>query len=236
MKYSPFYVFFLDEINRPIRLSDNFSKLIDWSPEEIVGKNLDEIFPEELTKILIADNPKMLNEGVSITGEFIYNDRKYSIIKFPILFEEIPQLISGFIIDITEQNEAVSAMQETRDRYQALFNRSLDYVYIHDLNGVIIDVNQPFLSKLGYEKDEIINKNISSFLFDDQNLQTMLRDIENIKKDGYLRKASEYKLKGKNDLLIDVETNASLIYSEGKPVAIQGIARDITDRIKAVGC
>jgi PAS domain S-box-containing protein len=118
------------------------------------------------------------------------------------------------------------------ERYLALFNHSFDCVYLLDFEGNFIDANPAALNLLGYEREEIPSLNISSLLDPDQ-IPKALESIEEIKKTGSLRRLVHYKLNHKNGENVDVELEASIVYHDGKPFAIQGIARDITERKRA---
>ncbi len=118
-----------------------------------------------------------------------------------------------------------------RERYEALFNRSLFCVYVHDFEGRFLDANTAALSLLGYDQNEIKNINFSSLL-DEGQMQTAFKTIAEIKQTGFQRKPTIYKLRKKDGGHIWVETEASVIYKSGEPFAVQGIARDIADRVR----
>ncbi|MGB8953692.1 MAG: PAS domain S-box protein [Candidatus Aminicenantales bacterium] len=121
--------------------------------------------------------------------------------------------------------------KEYEERYKALFDRSVYCVYLHDFKGNFIDANRAALNLLGYTKREMVHLNIASIL-DAEDLPLAYREIEEIKKNGYQKKPNEFKLKKRDGGQVWVIAEASLIYREGKPFAIQGIARDITLRKK----
>jgi len=123
-------------------------------------------------------------------------------------------------------------LKESEERYKALFDRSLSYIYLHDLNGRFLDANKAILKALGYKKEDIPFLNFASLLSEDQ-LPLALKTLEVIIRTGRQKKPTEYKLRRKDGRHIWVETEGSLIYKEGKPCAIQGIARDITERKRA---
>jgi PAS domain S-box-containing protein/putative nucleotidyltransferase with HDIG domain len=128
-----------------------------------------------------------------------------------------------------ELQSLTKELQGLREKYRSLFDRSFDYVYIHDFSGNFIDANDAALHLLGYSRDEISSLNFSSLLCKDQ-LAKAFGAIERIIKVGSQDRLNEYKLRCKNGDYVDVETEASIIYRDGKPYAIQGIARDITER------
>lgn len=115
----------------------------------------------------------------------------------------------------------------TEERYKALFDRTLYCVFVHDFEGRFLDANACALKLLGYTKDDIPSLSLSSLLDKDQ-LHRALKAVEEIKQTGSQSTPTEFKLKRKDGGFVWVETEAALIYREGKPFAIQGIARDIT--------
>ncbi len=105
MEYSPIYVFFKDERIRPISLSRNFEKMLGIPIEEMLGKTMDDLFPSELAKNMVADDLRILKEGKSLMIEEEFNGRFYSTIKFPIHIDGKPRYLSGYTIDVTERRQ-----------------------------------------------------------------------------------------------------------------------------------
>jgi PAS domain S-box-containing protein len=63
-----------------------------------------------------------------------------------------------------------------------------------------------------------------------EQLSTALKTNQEIIATGGQEKSSEYRVRCRDGTYVDVETTASLVYQQGKPYAVQGIARDITER------
>ena len=127
--------------------------------------------------------------------------------------------------------QAQEKLQESEERYKSLFDRSLDLVYLHDFQGRFLDANDAALKRLGYTKEEIHSLNFASFLSEDQ-IPIAIKSTE-ILLAGIQKGLTEYRLKHKDGSDVYVETRGSIVMSKGKPVAIQAIARDITERKKA---
>ncbi|MDH5466822.1 MAG: PAS domain S-box protein [Candidatus Aminicenantes bacterium] len=120
-------------------------------------------------------------------------------------------------------------LKESEERYKALFNRSMSYIFLHDINGQFLDANKAALKALGYKREDIPSLKFTSML-DESQLPQALKTLEEIIRTGRQKKPSEYRLRRQDGRYIWVETEGSLIYKEGKPCAVQGIARDITER------
>ncbi len=119
--------------------------------------------------------------------------------------------------------------QEAMERYLALFNSSLDAVYLHDLTGLFRDANDAALNLLGYSRKDIIHLSFADLLTDDQ-MQTVEDHVKELIDTGAQQDNKEYRLKRRDGSFVDVEIRAVLIYRDGKPGAILGIAHDITQR------
>lgn len=134
--------------------------------------------------------------------------------------------------DVTERYEATVALHESEERYRALFDHSLNPVYIHDFQGNFIDGNQAALELLGYTGDELMTLNIVDILSPDD-VNRARQTLQEMSERGYQQAASEFQVRRKDNTRIDVETMSSVIYHQGEPWAIQGIARDITEQKRA---
>jgi PAS domain S-box-containing protein len=134
MEHSPIYVFFKDQEIRSIRLSRNYEKMLGMPINEILGKTMDELFPSDLAKSMIADDLKVLREGKLVEVEEELEGRHYTTIKFPILKEGKPPLLAGFTIDITERKNLEAQLRQAH-KMEAVGRFAGGIA--HDFNNVI---------------------------------------------------------------------------------------------------
>ncbi|MCJ7663994.1 MAG: PAS domain S-box protein, partial [Desulfobacterales bacterium] len=132
-----------------------------------------------------------------------------------------------------EKSEAVhkkveEELQESQARYQALFDRTLYCVFVHDFDGRFLDANEAAFNLLGYTRKEF-PATFASLLDQDQ-VEIAFKRGKEIKRIGSSSEPFEYRLKKRTGDYVWVEIESSLIYRGGQPYAIQGIARDITQR------
>ena len=137
----------------------------------------------------------------------------------------------GVSRDITEHKKAQMALRRSDERYKSLFDHSVDGVFIHDFEGRFMDLNQSALDKLGYDRDEMMSLTFAS-LIDEEQIEKAARIMDEIVRTGTQQQPAEFRLRRKDGSYVDIETMSSIIYREGKPYAIIGISRDLTERKK----
>lgn len=207
--------------------------------EEAIGKTDFDYFTPDHASDAFYDEQRIIKTGVPLVdktekirradGEF----RWVSSTKTP-LYDLNKKIIGilGISRDITEKHKAIETLRESEERYASLFDRSMDCVYLHDFEGNFLDANNAALNLLGYSRNEMKGLNFSSLLTADQ-LPAAKGIVEEIKIRGRQNECVQFRIKHKQGHFIDIEQIATIIFKNGKPFAIQGIARDITERKKA---
>ena len=126
---------------------------------------------------------------------------------------------------------ATQSLRESEERYRELFENASDIIYTHDLEGNITSFNKAAEQPTGYTPDEAMKTNILSVCapeYVDIVRQRMSREIAEGDQTRY-----ELEIVGKNGRRIPLEVSTRNIYRGGKPVGVQCIARDITERKRA---
>ena len=120
---------------------------------------------------------------------------------------------------------------QSAERYRDYFENAKDAIYVHDLAGHYIMVNKAGEDLIGFSREEILRMRISDVVPRPylDHIHTRLKEkladhsltiyeCEAIRKDGNR---------------VPIEVSSRLIYENGVPVAVQGSARDITERKRA---
>lgn len=132
-------------------------------------------------------------------------------------------------IEAAGRRRAESKLSAAEERYRALFERSLDCIFLSDLEGNFLDANRTALDLLGYRREEISSLNYGTVL-DSADLPRALETLKEVVRTGSQLEAHEYGLRRKDGGRVVVESKTVLVYADDQPSAILGIARDVTER------
>ncbi|MCX6649842.1 MAG: GAF domain-containing protein [Candidatus Bathyarchaeota archaeon] len=115
--------------------------------------------------------------------------------------------------------------RRVNESYKNLFDNASDAIYIHTLDGKILDVNEVLCTRLGYSKEYLVGKSLRPFVSPQNiNFETNLKRVINQK-----RVVFESTHITKDGLSIPVEVSTRVIKYMGVD-AILSFSRDISDR------
>jgi hypothetical protein len=138
--------------------------------------------------------------------------------------------VSGISHDITEKKNSELAIQESEEKFRSIFESFQDIYYRTDLFGKITMISPSGCNLSGYSQDEIIGNHITKFYVNQKKQAILIRELL---KTGSVRNF-ENNLQLKNGEIIQTISNIRLIYNkDGKAVAVEGVARDITYLLEA---
>ena len=131
--------------------------------------------------------------------------------------------------DITARNKAEQELRNSEERYRELFENANDLVFTHDLDGNITSLNLAAERISGYGREELLGKPIHSLVAPEHVDRAV--DALNRKFRGDTAATSyEIDMLTKDGRRVALELSSRLIYRDGAPVGVQGIARDVTER------
>ncbi len=138
--------------------------------------------------------------------------------------------LHNFLEQLESSNKQLAStkleLQHTDKQFREFFNNSSDEIFVIDLNGYILEVNQICCDSLGYDYDELIGVHFSK-IKSPKFIGQVSKNIKINKQQGQHLYESEHI--HKDGTVIPVEMKSRLIeYRERK--AILTIARDITER------
>jgi PAS domain S-box-containing protein len=130
--------------------------------------------------------------------------------------------------DVTERRRAEEAVRASEERYRELFENASDMVFTTDLRGSLTSLNQVAAKTIGYSREEATAMNLQQLV--DRRHWHSIDDIRARLLAGDSAMTVEMEVRTKDGRRVLLEVKPRLVYKDGKPVAMQGIGRDITGR------
>lgn len=200
-----------------------------WSQEMFENRTLWEVFPPEIAEEWAVHYDRALG-GEDVFIELENDEGAFHVSVLPVR-DENDNIFAGMVMwqDITEQKRANDAIKESEARYRQLFENANDIIYVHDLEGNYISINQAAERIFGYKREEALAMNMAQITAP-EHLKLAKRNLT--KKLGGLTGQTVYEADciKKDGTRTTLEVNSSVITKDGVPIAVQGIARDITER------
>jgi len=209
-----------------------------YRAEEVLGKSISILLPpdrrdEEFSILNGITTGQKLSEFETVRMTKDHDPIDVSVSMSPIK-DAAGRIIGAASItrDISERRRRDQATRDHAERFRALFERSLDCLYIHDFDGNFLDANPAMLKLVGYESEEFLSLNSRTLLGPEQ-MPKALRIRRELEQTGTQKEPIEYKLRTRTGEFVDVETKSSVIPYKSTTRAILGMARDITEHKRA---
>ena len=128
-----------------------------------------------------------------------------------------------------ERNRVEQALRESEEKYRTLFEAAGDAIFIHDLNGRLLDVNRATVERLGCSREELLAMSLTDFVPPEFAALAPDRIRKIVERGHAVFETAHVTRDGKH---IPIEVSARLTPYRGG-TAILAISRDITDRKEA---
>lgn len=220
--------FVLDEDGRyrEIFISPDSESLLYKSKDDLLGKKIPEIFPEEKSEEFMNFIEEVLKTGdvqeIEYELEVKEGIKKFEMRGAPLERKiEGKRTIAGVARDITE-------WKETKKKYKTLFNELSDALFLESTDGEILDVNKAACETFGYDYEELTNMNVGD-LVPGEAPAFLPGKIDKATREG---KPLETVNKRKDGTPIPVELRGRIIEFEEEERMLVSV-RDISERKKA---
>jgi two-component system cell cycle sensor histidine kinase/response regulator CckA len=144
-----------------------------------------------------------------------------------IIWEGTPALLI-FVRDVTEKKKIEQALIQSEAKYRELIENALDFIFIVDMDGKFIEINELPLIRTGYSKEDILSFNFGDFVHPDD-MGIAVTAYEKVK----AGQTCEFEMRSKKkDGTYDWHSFVTrpILDVNGNVEYVHGVARDVTDR------
>ena len=250
VEHLPVCVYRIDPAGRITYGNAAYLQDVGRSLEELLGKTVFDLFPEEEARKYDSDDRRVLETGEVFhdVEEHDVRDRKlYVEVLKSRVHDHVGRVIGvqGMYWDVTTRKHAENRLQETTAKLeeshralqdsQAMYHSLVEQlpvcVYRIDLDGRLTFGNSAYLKDVGYSLDDLVGKTVFD-IFPESEARKYEADDRWVMDSGMVfNDVEEHVVRGEK---FYVEVLKSPVYDhEGNPVGVQGLYWDVTARRRA---
>jgi len=204
-------------------------KLENVKKENVIGKKVDVVFKGVIEFGLYDLFKKVWKTGEPMQHPIsFYKDKYHRGWRDNFVFKLPTGEVVAIYSDVTAQKKVEEELKQSEEKFRSLFENTNDSIFIYNIDGKILEVNNIACKNLSYTKKELLllsPKKVDSPKFA-KYVSARIKEV--LLKGSSLFETVHIAKSGKE---IPVEVNAKLIEFEGQR-AIISICRDITERKK----
>jgi len=204
--------------------------------DEIIGHYAFEFIAEEDRERAVSDMARSFEEGPGFMVQYAMVDRsggKRDVEAAGSMLYDSDGNVSGFINvvrDISERKRMEEELRASEEKLRAIFESIADAIIVIGMDGLIQDANAEAVRMLGHRhKDEVIGTRSWEYLLTSDRGRSR-EYAEQMFGEGF-GGAIEFRLKDPDGKDIIVDSRGTVLHdSDGKPIGLVGVSRDITER------
>jgi len=232
----------LDEEQKIHRCNNAMLQLLNKDINQIIGSHCWEIVHGTTEPIPECPIRRMKTSLHRESMELKIDNRWVEVIVDPILDKKEGSLVGAahIIRDITERKWVEETLRESEEKYRLLAENARDIIWTIDMNLQFTYMSPSVLQVRGYTVEEVMAQSLDE-VFTPSSLEIALKAfaeelaLESMEpKDLSRVRTLELEHTCKDGSTVWVEINASFLRdTDGQPIGILGVSRDITDRRKS---
>jgi two-component system sensor histidine kinase/response regulator len=151
-----------------LQASDSVQGTFGWTPEELVGKNINVLMPEphgELHDQYLANYRRTgVTHILNRTREFSVRRKDGVLIDCELSVSRTDldggsaAVFTGAFRDVTARKQVEQALRLSERRFRAIFDGSFQYVGLLEPDGKLIEVNRAALDAAGIRREDVLGK------------------------------------------------------------------------------
>ncbi|MCM3878965.1 MAG: PAS domain S-box protein [Vicinamibacterales bacterium] len=226
----------VNEVGAVLYANPATAKMVGLPIADIVGANVFRwVHDEDMLSFQTNFNQSLELAGVPVKNHFRlrHSDGTWRDIESVGVNRLSDPAIRGVIINyrnVTESRRAEEALRLGEERFRQLTEQGTDIIYNCDLQGHFTFVNRTAIKLLNYSEQELIGRHFLTLIRPDYRERTGAF-YERQRSQHVPSTYFELPVVAKNGTDIWIGQSVQIVESNGRPVSVQAIARDITQRL-----
>lgn len=220
-----------------IMMNPAYARMHGYTIEELRNHLIVDVYPPE-TREQLTEHVRITREQGHDTFETQHIRKDGTV--FPVLVETTAikdaegrvQYLAAHVQDITERNRIEEELRRSEEKYRSLLENANDIIYAHDLQGNYLTINRAGEEITGYTRKEILGGLNIAQVVAPEHLE-MAKEMTRRKLSDPSPTVYEVDIITKDRRRLTLEVSTRISYRAGQPVAVEGIARDVTERKRA---
>lgn len=230
-------IIIIDSSGLIVEFNEAAERTFGHDRDTVLGQSMAELLvPEQLRNAHLAGMEKYLQSGEhAVLGKRIevpalHKDGHELMVELAITPVHLTEqtYFTAYMRDITERLSAEEELKHSRQRYRDLFERSGDAIFIHSLDGEIIDVNASAEQLVGWKKSELIGMKLPN-LHPLEDHSFAKSAIAKVQEHGEAR--VDIRFLHKSGVEIPTEVNARTFEADDR-LLVHGVVRDVSARAR----
>jgi PAS domain S-box-containing protein len=229
-------IFMLDRDCKFLSINKAAADLSGKAPQEMIGKSLFEVFPEDIAEqfskniknVFDAGKNMSISEQMVVQGREFYIDTSLNPIKDD---EGVVKAVTGIVRDITEHRRAEQSLRESEKKYRTLIENLPQKVFLKDRDSNYISCNENYADDVGVNPDQIKGKTDYEF-FPGELAEKYRRDDKRIMETGATETFEEKYVNAGQEMIVQT-VKTPVEDEQGNIIGVLGIFWDITDLKRA---
>lgn len=211
-----------------------YARMHGYTVEELISRPIVDVFAPEARAALV-EQIRTTREHGHLIYESLHLRKDGSVFPVRVASTAIKDAdgqvlyLAAHVEDIMERRKIEEELRRSEENYRSLLENAHDIIYAHDLQGNYLTINRSGEEVTGYTRQEILGGLNIAQVVAPEHLE-LAKEMTRRKLSDPTPTIYEVDIITKDNRRLTLELSTRISYQSGQPIAVEGIARDVTER------